>query len=160
MGSEMCIRDSLATGRTPSNWSGQDKHRFMSQMRFFFWDEPYLFKYCLDQIIRRYLPEHEHQSVLTFCHKLACGGHFGPRKTAEKVLQSGFYWPTLFKDAYTFCKLCDKCQMTGRITQRDMMPLTPILEVEIFDLWGIDFMGPFPLSYGCLLYTSPSPRDS
>ena len=38
--------------------------------------------------------------------------------------------------------------MTGRITQRDMMPLTPILEVEIFDLWGIDFMGPFPLSYG------------
>ena len=28
-----------------------------------------------------------------------------------------------------------------------MMPLTPILEVEIFDLWGIDFMGPFPLSY-------------
>ena len=38
--------------------------------------------------------------------------------------------------------------MTGRITRRDMMPLTPILEVEIFDLWGIDFMGPFPLSYG------------
>ena len=29
-----------------------------------------------------------------------------------------------------------------------MMPLTPILEVEIFDLWGIDFMGPFPMSYG------------
>ena len=38
--------------------------------------------------------------------------------------------------------------MTGRITRKDMMPLTPILEVEIFDLWGIDFMGPFPLSYG------------
>ena len=38
--------------------------------------------------------------------------------------------------------------MTGRITHKDMMPLTPILEVEIFDLWGIDFMGPFPLSYG------------
>ena len=39
-------------------------------------------------------------------------------------------------------------QMTGRITRKDMMPLTPILEVEIFDLWGIDFMGPFPLTYG------------
>ena len=23
------------------------------------------------------------------------------------------------------------------------MPMRPILEVEIFDLWGIDFMGPF-----------------
>ena len=38
--------------------------------------------------------------------------------------------------------------MTGRITRKDMMSLTPILEVEIFDLWGIDFIGPFPLSYG------------
>ena len=88
------IANYLATGRTPSDWSGQDKHRFMSQIRFFFWDEPYLFKYCPD-LIRRCLPEDEHQSVLTFCHKLACGRHFGPRKTAEKVLQSGFYWPTL-----------------------------------------------------------------
>jgi len=38
--------------------------------------------------------------------------------------------------------------MTGRITQKDMMPLSPILEAEIIDLWGIDFMGPFPMSYG------------
>ena len=120
----------------------------MKQIRFFFWDEPYLFKYCPYQIIRRCLSEDEHYSVLTFCHELACGGHFDPRKTAEKVLQSGFYWPTLFKDAYTFCKLCARCQMTGRIIRRDIMPFTPILEVEIFDLWGIDFMGPFPLSYG------------
>ena len=29
-----------------------------------------------------------------------------------------------------------------------MMPLNPILEVEIFDVWGIDFMGPFPNSFG------------
>ena len=28
------------------------------------------------------------------------------------------------------------------------MPLKPIIEVEIFDLWGIDFMGPFPNSDG------------
>jgi len=120
----------------------------MKQVRFFFWDEPYLFKYCPNQIIRRCLSEDEHHSVLTFCHKLACDGHFGPRKTDEKVLQSGFYWPTLFKDAYTLCRHCARCHMTGRITHKDMMPLTLILEVGNFDLWGIDFIGPFPLSYG------------
>jgi len=37
--------------------------------------------------------------------------------------------------------------MTGRVTRKDMMPLTPILEVEIFYLWCINFMGPFPISY-------------
>ena len=29
------------------------------------------------------------------------------------------------------------------------MPLNPILVVELFDVWGIDFMGPFPNSFGC-----------
>jgi hypothetical protein len=34
------------------------------------------------------------------------------------------------------------------MSRRDMMPLNPILIVEIFNVWGIDFMGPFPLSFG------------
>ncbi|RVW89167.1 Pol polyprotein [Vitis vinifera] len=29
-----------------------------------------------------------------------------------------------------------------------MMPLNPILIVDVFDVWGIDFMGPFPMSFG------------
>ena len=36
--------------------------------------------------------------------------------------------------------------MLERISKRDMMPLSPILEIELFDVWGIDFMGPFPNS--------------
>ena len=28
------------------------------------------------------------------------------------------------------------------------MPQQSVLEVEIFDVWGIDYMGPFPSSYG------------
>ena len=29
-----------------------------------------------------------------------------------------------------------------------MMPLTPILVAKFFDVWGIDFMGPFSPSFG------------
>ncbi|KAH9723603.1 hypothetical protein KPL70_007177 [Citrus sinensis] len=42
------------------------------------------------------------------------------------------------------------CQRTGNITKRHEMPLTNILEVKVFDVWGIDFMGPFPPSFGNL----------
>ena len=42
------------------------------------------------------------------------------------------------------------CQRTGNINQKHEMPLTNILEVVIFDVWGIDFMGPFPPSFGNL----------
>ena len=38
--------------------------------------------------------------------------------------------------------------MVGRISKQDMMPLNPILEIELFDVWGIDFMGLFPNSFG------------
>ena len=107
-----------------------------------------MYKYCADQILRRCIPESEQQSVLNFCHTLACGGHFSTRKTLAKILQSGFFWPTMFRDVHQFCSSCDRCQRLGSLTKRNMMPLQPIQVLEIFDCWGIDFMGPFVNSGG------------
>ncbi|CAL9012178.1 unnamed protein product [Prunus brigantina] len=132
----------------PEDLTRAQKDKLVKTSKYYVWDDPYLWKYCPDQIVRRCVSESEFNSILTFCHSSACGGHFGPKKTALKVLQCGFYWPSLFKDAYTYCSTCDRCQRTGNISSRNQMPLTPILIVEIFDVWGIDFMGPFPSSYG------------
>ncbi|XP_070035077.1 uncharacterized protein [Nicotiana tomentosiformis] len=52
-------------------------------------------------------------------------------------------WPTLYKDASELVKRCNECQRAGGIFKKDEMPLTTILEIDIFDVWGIDFMGPF-----------------
>ncbi|GJV56327.1 reverse transcriptase domain-containing protein [Tanacetum coccineum] len=76
------------------------------------------------------------------------GGHYGANSTAKKIFDAGFYWPTIYKDAYEFVKTCDACQRQGKISQRDEMPQNAIQVCEIFDLWGIDFMGPFPSSKG------------
>jgi hypothetical protein len=122
----------------------------MSVVKNFFWDDPYLFKYCPDQIIRRCIPEPDQSSVIALCHDHACGGHFSAKKTAAKILQCGFYWPTIFQDTHTYCVSCERCHKLESISRRNMMPLNPILIVEIFDVWGIDFMGPFPLSFGYL----------
>ena len=46
------------------------------------------------------------------------------------------------------CRKCDKCQRLGKISRRHMMPLIPILVVELFDVWGIDFMRTFHSSFG------------
>ncbi|WJZ82903.1 hypothetical protein VitviT2T_002626 [Vitis vinifera] len=64
-----------------------------------------------------------------------------------KVLQSGFCWPSLFKNAHTMCKSCDRCQRLGKLTRKNMMPLNLILIVDLFYVWGIDFMRPFPMSF-------------
>ncbi|GKD36714.1 reverse transcriptase domain-containing protein [Tanacetum coccineum] len=65
----------------------------------------------------------------------------------ETLMEIRFYWPTIIKEAHTLVLLCEACQTTGNISKRDTMPLNNIQVCEIFDIWGIDFMGPFPKSY-------------
>ena len=142
------ISNFLATGELPSDWKEQDRKYFLAKIHSYYWEEPFLFKYCVDQIIRKCVPEEEQQGILSHCHESACGGHFASQKTAMKVLQSSFYWPSLFKEAHQMCRVCDRCQNLGKLSRRHIMPLNPILVVELFDVWGIDFMGPFPTSYG------------
>ncbi|KAL4378400.1 hypothetical protein GQ457_02G042890 [Hibiscus cannabinus] len=88
--------------------------------------------------------------ILEQCHSAPYDGHFGGNKTSEKVLQSGLYWPTLNRDAQAFYQQCDRWKRTGNISKRNEMPLQNILEVELFDVCGIDFMRLFPSSFGNL----------
>jgi transposase InsO family protein len=54
----------------------------------------------------------------------------------------------MYDDAMSFVQRCIQCQRHGNINTRDAMPLTLNLQIDIFDVWGIDFMGPFPNSEG------------
>nr|GEU79878.1 reverse transcriptase domain-containing protein [Tanacetum cinerariifolium] len=86
--------------------------------------------------------------ILKACHEGPSGGHHGANLTAKKVFDAGFFWPLIYRHAHEMIKTCDICQRQGIISQRDEMPQNSIQVCEIFDIWGIDFMGPFPSSKG------------
>jgi hypothetical protein len=132
----------------PHEYSHQQKKKFLYDVKKFYWDEPYLYKLCADGIIRRCIPLEEIKSVIYHCHSGAYGGHASTAKTQAKILQVGFYWPSMFNDVFNFVKSCDACQRTGKMSRRHEMPQTGILEVELFDVWGIDYIGPLPSSNG------------
>ena len=138
----------IVTRSISKHWNRHQKDKFFDNLKYYFWEEPRLFHLGYDWIIRRCILDEEKGDILAMCHSSTCGGHFVARKTVDKILQSGFYYPTIFKDAHHFYTECLQWQAALNISKRDEMPILPILEVEIFDLWGIDFMGPLPPSNG------------
>ncbi|GJY16337.1 reverse transcriptase domain-containing protein, partial [Tanacetum coccineum] len=128
--------------------SSQQKRKFFKDVKHYFWDDHFLFKICADQVIRRCVLGQEAFNILKACHSGPTGGHYGANYTTKKIFDSGFYWPTIYKDAHDYVTRCDICQRQGKILQRDEMPQNSIQVCEIFDMWGIDFMGPFPSSRG------------
>ena len=88
----------LACGVVPSEFTYQQKRKLRTDSRYYIWDDPLLFKRGADMIIRRCVPENEQGKILDECHASPYGGHFLGERTAHKILQSGFYWPTIFRD--------------------------------------------------------------
>ncbi|XP_048447897.1 uncharacterized protein LOC125480812 [Pyrus x bretschneideri] len=95
----------LKETKIPDDFTRAQKDKLVKTAKYYEWDDPYLWKYCPDQLIRRCVPESE---------------------------------------------TCDRCQRIGNLGPRNQMLQTSILIVEIINVWGIDFMGPFPFSNGFL----------
>ncbi|GKD81429.1 reverse transcriptase domain-containing protein [Tanacetum coccineum] len=104
------------------------------------------FVICADQVTRRCVYGQEAVDILTACHNGPTRGHHGANYTTKNVFDSGFFWPTIYRDAHDLVTRCDACQRQGKISQREEMPQNAIQVCEIFDVWGIDFIGPFPSS--------------
>nr|GEV55044.1 DNA-directed DNA polymerase [Tanacetum cinerariifolium] len=133
-----------------------------------FWDDPFLFKICADQVIRRCVHRQEAIDILKACHYGPIEGHHGLNYITKKVSDSGFYWPTIYHDAQNLVKNYDVCQRQGKISQRDEMPQNSIQVCEILTSGTVgenraswsdkldDALGTFRTAYktpiGCTLY--------
>nr|GEV03316.1 reverse transcriptase domain-containing protein [Tanacetum cinerariifolium] len=98
--------------------SFQQKSKFFKDVKHYFWDDPFLFKIYADQVIKRCIHGQEAIDILKAYHYGPTGGYHGLNYTGKKI------------------------------SQRDEMPQNSIQVCEFFDVWGIDFMGPFPSSRG------------
>ncbi|XP_057733998.1 uncharacterized protein LOC130949240 [Arachis stenosperma] len=115
----------------PKEYSRQQVKKLLTNAKYYIWEEPYLFKRCSDGLIRRRVSDEEKQQILWHYHGSDYGGHFGGERTATKVLQNGFYWPTLFKDSREFVNHYDRCEKATNLPANNEMPQHGILEVEL-----------------------------
>ena len=69
-------------------------------------------------------------------------GHRSAESTVHLILRSGYYWPTVFKDAQHHVRTCFICQTSANKERNLAMPLQPVYEIRPFAKWGLDFIGP------------------
>ncbi|GKA90870.1 DNA-directed DNA polymerase [Tanacetum coccineum] len=81
---------------------------------------------------------------LGHCHSGPTGGHHSASITGRKVYESGFDWPSIFKDAKDYVMRCDACQRSGNISSRSEMPQNNIQNC----LQDTTRCTPFRLVYG------------
>ncbi|GJV77048.1 reverse transcriptase domain-containing protein [Tanacetum coccineum] len=85
--------------------SNNDEPWFFSQDKTYCWEVPYAFKLCADNIMRKCVARSETLEILAHCHSGPTGGHHSANVTAKKVYESGFYRPSIFKDANEYVEV-------------------------------------------------------
>ena len=123
---------------------GENKRKLIYESCLHIWDEPYLFRVCSDNLLRRCVLTEEGIKIIERCHSSPYAGHYGAFRTHAKIQQSGFFWLTMYEDMKDLIRRCGACKRHRNINSRDVMPLTNNHQIELFDVWGIDYMGPFP----------------
>ncbi|GJS88510.1 hypothetical protein Tco_0771146 [Tanacetum coccineum] len=73
--------------------SSQQKRKFFKDVKHYFWDDPFLFKICADQVIRHCVSGQEAFDILKACHSGPTGGHYGANYTAKKIFDSAYKTP-------------------------------------------------------------------
>ncbi|XP_070017285.1 uncharacterized protein [Nicotiana sylvestris] len=120
------IANYLVGGWILKDLSYEQRKKLKTEIRYYFWEDPYLFKFCADGIIRRCVAEIEMNNILSHCHDGVVEGYYRGRQIAAKVLEAVFFCPFYLE------------------IQEIMSPLVTNAREA-----GIDFMGPFPPSNSC-----------
>jgi hypothetical protein len=107
-----------------------------------------LYRRGIDSIFWRCLMFDEAEKALNDFHSGTCGGHMSGYATAQKILRTGYFWPSLFNDCITVVQKCHACQTYNQKIWSHPAPLHHVVSVGPFGKWGIDFMTCHPHSVG------------
>ena len=103
-----------------------------------------LYKRGFSRPYLRCLGNEEADYVMRKVQEGICGNHSGSRSLVHKLVQAGYYWPTMQADVEAYVKACDKCQRFSNIIRQPTEKLAPMTTPWPFVQWGLDIMGPFP----------------
>ena len=133
----------LSTGLPPPWMRTDDKKRLAARRRNFFLLKETLYHKGSDDIWWRCVWNDEKEAVLQETHCNIDEGHYAGDTTTQKIRQSGLWWPTTQKDDHAYYWECDLCQRMRQPTEQAQTSHQPVVTLEPFQKWGLDFVIPF-----------------
>ncbi|KAL3691076.1 hypothetical protein R1sor_004727 [Riccia sorocarpa] len=141
------MRYLLTKGSLPEDTPYHIKKKMAQKSAQYTLIESELYKQGIDQVLRRCVNEEDVSWILEEAHEDPSGGHGAGEANAQKILHTGLWWPTIFKDCHSHVRTCNECQRSA--TLKECMPLKPIFSLGVFQKWDLDFInGPIkPASF-------------
>ncbi|MCO5594343.1 hypothetical protein L7F22_048373 [Adiantum nelumboides] len=135
----------LQTGLLPAELEKSKKYAFLRRAKRYMLVGDSLYMKGADLVMRKVPWKEEIYKVLEEKHEGSCGGHFASKITLHKILQEGYVWPSIQRDVHHWCKSCKECQsMASRVLRSEIRGT--ILAYDVFEKWGIDAIGPLPIT--------------
>ncbi|GJU08380.1 reverse transcriptase domain-containing protein [Tanacetum coccineum] len=82
----------------------------------------------------------------------SCGMHDGARKAVHKAMNTGYYWPSMHRDANNEITSCDSCQVYATIPRLPKNDMISVTSAWPFQKWGMDIVGPILEALGKIKY--------
>ncbi|XP_020970070.1 uncharacterized protein LOC110268332 [Arachis ipaensis] len=111
-----------------------------------------LYKWGLNQPLLKCLHPDQTDYVLSEVHERCCGYHIGGKTLVRKLVRAGYYWPSMMIGAQKLVRKCKKCQENANFHKAPAEELSSMLASQPFSWWGVDLLGPFPVSPRKLKY--------
>jgi len=91
----------------------QQKQRLVKKVEPFTHKNGKLYKMGQDNKLWRSLTTTKTQMVMKDLHEEPLGGYFAFEIIKRRLLDVGYWWPTMYRDVHDYCKSCDACQRIG-----------------------------------------------
>ena len=138
----------LQTLNPPKHLSRDDRRRICHQDRNFLIISDTLYHRGVDDILHHCLNHEEIEVVLNEFHSGVCGGHLFGLATIQKILQAGYFWPSIFKDCVEAIKKCHPFQVFTQKMFSHPSHFHPVIIVGPFTKLGVDFVDCNPTLVG------------
>ncbi|XP_027177519.1 uncharacterized protein LOC113776533 [Coffea eugenioides] len=136
----------LANGELPS--SKVEARKILLKSRGYVLTDGVLYRKSYLRPWLKCVTSEEGSYILRELHEGLYGNHVGPRMLAKKGMQSGYYWPTIFRDSAELEAHCRSCQLHSPVHHAPTQEMIPLQSPWPFFQWGVDLLGPFPRAPG------------